>query len=183
MKFAISGPQNTGKTTFIQDFLVHFPHYVSPKETYRDIITKNNLKIDQDATEESQKVIRDFLYRQISKNEKDDVIFDRCIIDSFVYSLWQHELGSFSSSFIAETKAMMLDSINYLDALIFIPTALSVKLVDDNFRDVNHNYIDNINRLFVSVILEIARETKFNIFVVTGDRNTRIEQMRKVLQN
>ncbi len=181
MRLAISGPQNTGKTTFIQDFLLHFPNYFSPKKTYRDIIIKNNLITGQAQPEESQKRIRDFQYKQILKNKKENIIFDRCIIDNLVYSLCQYELGNFSHSFVEETKKMMIDSLEYLDTLVFIPTALSVKIINDNLRDTNRKSIDNVNRLFISTILEIARENKIKIFTITGDRNTRIEQIRKII--
>jgi signal recognition particle receptor subunit beta len=44
MKIAVIGPQNTGKSTFVKDFLLEFPAYKTTQKTYRDIVTENNLK-------------------------------------------------------------------------------------------------------------------------------------------
>jgi signal recognition particle receptor subunit beta len=68
MKIAVIGPQNTGKTTFIKDFLKEFKKYKTTKYTYRDIIRKKKLDINQKSSELSQKVIMDFLYKEITSN-------------------------------------------------------------------------------------------------------------------
>jgi predicted ATPase len=181
MRLTVTGPQNTGKTTFIKDFLSAFPGYFSPKETYRDVIRNNRLKVNRETTQQSQKLIRDFLYQQIFKNKKKNVIFDRCVLDNLVYSYYQYELGKFSKKFIDESEKMMFDSLKRLDVLIFIPTGVSVPLKEDYLRDTDVQFIDSINRLFVSMILEVARKSKIKIAVVTGNRKLRIDQIKKLI--
>ena len=183
MRLAVSGPQNTGKTTFIKDFLKAFPHYYSPSETYRDVIRKNNLKINKKTTDESQRLIRDFLYKQIKSNKRKNIIFDRCVLDNLIYSTYQFEQGNISKKFIDETKKMVMDSLECLDAMILIPTGVSVRLVEDNLRDTDIHFIDSVNRIFISTILDLASNKKTpKIFVVTGDRESRINHVRKLLE-
>ena len=182
MRLTVTGPQNTGKTTFVEDFLSAFPDYFSPKETYRDVIRNNSLKVNRETTEKSQKLIRDFLYKQICEDKNKNVIFDRCVLDNFIYSYYQYELGKFSKKFIDESEKMMFDSLKHLDALIFIPTGVSVPLKEDYLRDTDVQFIDSINRLFISTILEVARKSKIKIAVITGDRKSRIDQIKKFIK-
>ena len=93
MRIAVIGPQNTGKSTFIQDFLQEFSHYSSPHETYRDVIVSRGLVVNQKSSLESQKEIRNFMFGQLRHNKEYNIIFDRCMIDNFVYTNTQYEKG------------------------------------------------------------------------------------------
>lgn len=183
MRLAITGPQNTGKTTFIKDFLKAFPEYSSPSETYHDVVKKKKLKINRETTEENQKIIRDFLYEQTIKNKKENVIFDRCVLDNLVYSFYQYEIGRFDEKFIFETTAIMKSSLAHLDALVFIPSAVSIQLISDMVRDIDTQFVDAVNRIFIKIIIDVAASRKIKIFVITGDRESRINQIRKCIGN
>lgn len=183
MRLAITGPQNTGKTTFIKDFLKAFPEYSSPSGTYRDIVKKKKLKINRETTEESQKIIRDFLHKQVTKNKKENIIFDRCVLDNFTYSFYQYEIGRFNDKLIAETVAIMENSLARLDALVFIPSAVSIQLINDTVRDIDTHFVDAVNRIFIKKIIDIAASRKIKIFVITGDRESRINQIRKYISS
>lgn len=176
MRLAVIGPQNTGKSTFIE----HFPHYSTPTETYRDVIKNNNLEINQKGSEVNQKMIRDFLYQQITTNEEMNILFDRCVIDNYVYSLALYEEGRVSIEFLNQTFNLALKHLEYLDGLIFIPTAVSVKLVDDALRDTNTKYIDKVNRFFTKTLFLINKQKPIEIFVVSGDREERIKLTKDI---
>ena len=77
MRIAVTGPQNTGKTTFVKDFLETFPLYTTTDKTYRDTVKEKGLKINQETSEETQKHILDFLYKQITENLGENIIFDK----------------------------------------------------------------------------------------------------------
>jgi len=181
MRIAVIGPQNTGKSTFIKDFLVAFPEYTTPKETYRDLVKRNELAINQNATEENQRLIRDFLYNQVRSNKVKNIIFDRCIIDNYIYTLAQAEKGVISQKFLKETEVAMYDSLQFIGTLIFIPTAVSVHLVGDKLRDTDTIFIDHINCLFVETLLKIAKRSTIEIILVSGGRQTRIKEVKKKL--
>jgi len=174
MRLAVTGPQNTGKSTYIKDFVEHFPQYTTPDETYRDIIERQNLEINQQGTEANQKLIRDFLFKQISENEVPNIVFDRCVIDNYVYSLALYDEGKTSLEFLNETFNMAVKHLEHLDGLIFIPTAVSVALTPDGTRDIDVQYIDKVNRLFIKTLFLITKYKPIEIFTVTGDRKQRI---------
>ncbi len=174
MRLAVTGPQNTGKSTYIQDFIEHFPQYQTPQETYRDLIAAQQLEINQKGTEANQRQIRDFLYNQISTNQKQNIIFDRCVLDNYVYSLALYDEGRASLEFLNETFNLLLKHLEYLDGIIFIPTAVSVKLSADGVRDTDVQYIDKINRLFTKTLFLVAKQVPIELFVITGDREQRL---------
>lgn len=181
MRIAIIGPQNTGKSTFLQDLLVEFPHYATPKDTYRDVIKRSNLQINQKTTTESQAAIRDFLNEQISGNKEKNILFDRCVIDNYIYTEAKHETGEIPDEFLKETEEILYASLKYLDILFFIPTTVSVKLEHDGVRDIDVTYLDKINHLFIETLFEIVKKTELPICLVSGTREERVKQVRKFL--
>ncbi|MDQ5957430.1 MAG: hypothetical protein QG614_405 [Patescibacteria group bacterium] len=181
MRIAVIGPQNTGKTTFIKDFLKDFDRYKTIDKTYRDIVRDESLLINQDTTENSQQMIRDFMYETIKNNQDMDVIFDRCIIDNYVYTYLAYERGSIAKDFVITTKTLLKEHLKYLDALIFIPTAAGVQLVQDDQRDIDTDYIDDTNRVFLDTLFEIKDEFYIPIFVLTGNREKRIKTIKRYL--
>ena len=179
MKIAVIGPQNTGKTTFIQDFLKAFKHYKTTKQTYRDVIEKNKLKANRQSSEKTQQMIMDFLYKEITTTKNENIIFDRCLIDNYVYSYCAHQAGKISKEFIHKTKRRMYDHLAHLDALFFMPTAAGIKLDSDGIRDTDKNYIDLVNKVFMEILFEISNRTNIPIFVITGTREERIKQVKE----
>lgn len=180
MRLAVIGPQNTGKSTFIQDFVKTFPHYITPAETYRDVIKRKKLDINQKSSEHSQKVIRDFLYNQICHNLEPNILFDRCVIDNYVYSLALYEKDQVSLEFLDETFNLAVKHLDSLDGIIFIPSAVSVKLVNDELRDIETKYIDKINRFFIKTLFLLHKHKTIEVFVISGDRRERIKLARDI---
>lgn len=181
MRIAVLGPQNTGKSTFIEDFLKEFPHYVTPKETYRDVIESKKLDVNQLTTIDAQKEIRDFMFAQLRHNTEYNIIFDRCMIDNFVYTNVQYEEGHIPKWFADETEAMTKDSLQSVDMYLFIPTAVSVPLVDDGTRDITASYIDKVNNSFLRTLFDLSRKYSITIKVISGTREERIKQVKKLI--
>ncbi|MFA5023236.1 MAG: AAA family ATPase [Candidatus Paceibacterota bacterium] len=182
MRLAVIGPQNTGKSTFIQDFVKAFPDYITPAETYRDVIKRKKLDINQKGSEANQKVIRDFLFNQISHNQEPNILFDRCVIDNYVYTLALYEKKQASLEFLNETFSLAIKHLDQLDGLIFIPSAVAVKLVNDETRDIDTKYIDKVNRFFIKTLFLITKYKNIEIFVVSGDRAERIKLSREIFR-
>jgi nicotinamide riboside kinase len=181
MRIAVIGPQNTGKSTFIEDFLKDFPHYKTPQKTYRDVIEEKGLDVNQLSGLESQKEIRDFMFAQMRGNDEYNIVFDRCMIDNYVYTYVQYEKGQIEKWFVDETEAMLLASLMEVDVYLFIPTAVSVPLVDDGTRDVTTAYIDTVNHHFLRVILDLARTHHITVKVISGTRKERIDQVKRII--
>lgn len=181
MRIAVIGPQNTGKSTFIRDFLKEFPHYVTFDKTYRDVVTEGNLEINQQTTTESQKAIRDFMFGQLRHNTEYNVIFDRCLIDNFVYTTLQYEQGTIPKWFVDESEAMMRDTLQSVDLYLFIPTAVSVPLVNDNLRDIDTSFVDATNTQFLRLLFELVRSNNITVKVLSGSPKERIEQVKRLI--
>ncbi len=181
MRIAVIGPQNTGKSTFVKDFLKAFPAYRTTQETYRDLVKQRGLQINQKTTEESQRAIRDFLFHQTFDGSEQNILFDRCVIDNYIYTLAQFEKGVIDEEFLKETEEIMCKSLAGLDVLVFIPTAVSVSLVNDLLRDTNTAFVDRVNCLFIETLLEITKRSPIKIVVVAGSREERISQIQKTL--
>lgn len=182
MRIAVIGPQNTGKSTFISDFVKAFPNHSTTYETYRDVVEEKGLEINQKTTKESQLVIRDFLFAQSANNKDEHVVFDRCVVDNYIYTLAQFEKGLIDGDFLKESEKVMYQSLGNLDALVFIPTAVSVRLVDDQLRDTDTNFIDRVNCLFIETLFAIGQRSPIKIVAIAGSREERINQIRKSLQ-
>lgn len=153
MRIAVSGTANTGKTTFINDFIKKWDNYSTPDKTYRDVIKENNLNHSDKTTKETQKSILDFLVNQQKEYTKDDnVIYDRCPWDNLVYSMWamEQEDSDIDEEFIDECIPIVRDSMKDLDIIFFTPlTKFSpIAIEDDGVRQVDEQYINSIDSLF-----------------------------------
>lgn len=181
MRVAVIGPQNTGKSTFINDFVTAHPSYTAPTRTYRDVVTERGLEINQLTGRESQKLIRDFLLDQVKTNTLDDVIFDRTVIDNYVYTKIAENKGGIDAAFVQETWDVSIEALQYLDMLFFIPTAASITLIDDELRDTDVAFIDAVNREFIDSLLKIRTLSPIEICVLSGSREERVREAKHCL--
>jgi nicotinamide riboside kinase len=181
MRIAVIGPQNTGKSTFIEDFLAEFTHYKTPQKTYRDVITEKGLDVNQLSGLDSQKEIRNFMFEQMRGNDEYNIVFDRCMIDNYVYTYVQYEKGLIPKWFVDETEAMMFAALTEVDVYLFIPTAVAVPLVDDGTRDVATGYIDTVNHHFLRVLLDLSRKHQSTVKVISGTRKERIDLVKRII--
>lgn len=151
MKIAISGTQNMGKTTFISDFIKKWPMYTSPDTSYRDLLKEKNLPHSKEATEETQKVILDFLVEQAIQSSKNDfVITDRCIVDVLAYSSWLNLNGKLSDRLLDEQRLIVRETIKLYDIIFFTPItkAAKVEIENDGFREVDETFQQEIDTIF-----------------------------------
>jgi predicted ATPase len=160
MKIAVSGTQCVGKSTFIKDFLKTWTMYETPKESYRDLIKEKNLPHSSKGTEETQRIILDFLIDQCQKYSKDDnVIFDRCVLDNLAYSSWLNLNGQVSDKFLDESRIIIRETLSMFDIIFFLPLTkvAPVNLVDDGLRDTDNVFreeVDNIFKVFQQSYLQ-----------------------------
>lgn len=191
MRIAISGAQGLGKSTLIKDFLVNYPMYSTPDQSYRDIIKDKELKHSREADEETQRIIFNHLVTNQKKyGRKDNVIFDRCPLDNIAYSLWLHAKGLVSKEFIDECLPILQESISTLDVIFYIPLSKfnrkTKEIEDDGMRDTDATYQKEMDNIFQALVQEwnkpdskfIPKENRAPVIEIFGDRVQRIKMIQ-----
>jgi hypothetical protein len=173
MRIAVSGTANTGKTTFIKDFLKKWDNYSTPEKNYRDVLKEKKLKHSDKTNKETQKCILDFLVNQQKEYTKDDnIIYDRCPWDNLVYSMWalEQEDSDIDEKFIDECIPIVRDSMKDLDIIFFTPLtkASPIKIEDDGVRQADERYIQNIDSVFKEFYRRYMHQS-FEPFFPQGD--------------
>lgn len=151
MKISISGSTNMGKSTYIKDFLQKWTNYKTPNKSYRDIIKDKNLPHSKNSTEETQKVIMDFLVDQAVESSKEDfIITDRCVLDVLAYSAWLNINGKVSDKFLDEQRILARETLKLYDIIFFTPITkvASVEIENDGFREVDELFREEIDNIF-----------------------------------
>lgn len=155
MKIAVCGTSCTGKSTYIQDFLKTWDNYHSPEKCYRNLIREQNLPHSSQGTEESQRAILNSLVDQaIEYSKKDDVIFDRCVLDNMVYTSWLFLKEKVSEKFLEETRTLVRETLKLYDIIFFIPlTKVSpIELNEKEMRETDSEYREEIDNIFKSFV-------------------------------
>lgn len=154
MKIAFMGAANSGKTTLINQFIKNWPQFTLSTNTYRDLIKEKNLNINKEGTEESQKIILQSLVDEVNsvKDSTQNIVFDRCVIDNLVYSLWLYNYGKVSQDFIVDCKYKVRDAVTKYDIIFYTPRSKSLKIVEKDTREIDESYIDEIDNLFSAVV-------------------------------
>jgi GTPase SAR1 family protein len=151
MKIAVIGTQNTGKTTYIDDFLKKWTMYKKPETSYRDLIKEKNLPHSKDGTEETQTLILNALVDQaIEFSKKDNVILDRSVLDVLAYSTWLCLNEKVSEKFLDQQRIIVRETLKMYDVLFFIPLTKTSKIniVDNGTRNVDPIYREEIDNIF-----------------------------------
>lgn len=196
MRIAISGTACQGKSTLIKDFLKEWDMYTTPEKTYRDYLTENNLPHSKETTKDTQWNILNFMVDTLQQYSKGDkVIFDRCPLDNMVYSLWAHEKDNsdLDSDFIKKCIPVVRESLRFLDVIFFIPItkAAPIKIVEDDLRDTDKEFITEIDNIFKGIERQYLEGQKASPFLpneecpaiveVFGIREHRLHMMRQYI--
>tara|TARA_S200002703_G_C3752018_1_gene231370 strand:- start:8 stop:688 length:681 start_codon:yes stop_codon:yes gene_type:complete len=189
MRIAISGTSCQGKSTLIKDFLKEWSSYKTIDKTYRDIIVEQGLDHSSTTNKDTQWAILNFMIDELQKTSKsDNIIFDRCPLDNIVYSIWSEAKKDtdVDEEFIKKCMPLVRESLRSLDIIFFTPISkvAPVELVEDDLREANKEYIEEIDNIFKAVHRDSLNNPKSNFFVeddkpaiieVFGNRRERIE--------
>ena len=172
MRIAISGTANTGKSTLVKNFLAVWSNYKTPEKTYRDLIKEKNLEHSSKTTTDTQWDILNFMIDQLQEHDKDsNVVFDRCPLDNLVYTLWAHnkEIEGFDKEYVDKCINLTKESMRHLDIIFLLRYDPSIKIVDDELREVNKEYIEEIDNIFNSLFLQYEQNCDADIFFPKDD--------------
>jgi predicted ATPase len=172
MRIAISGCQNSGKTTLLTNILQVWSQYVTPEKTYRDLIKDKQLPHSSLASKDTQLDILSFMIEQMGDYKKGSkVVYDRCPIDNLVYTLWCHDKGidGFDKTFVDQTISLVKESMRSLDIIFLLRYDGSIKIVDDGLRDTNLDYIKEIDNIFDVLYQQYYHNLEADIFFPKDD--------------
>lgn len=188
MKIAFMGTQCNGKSTLIKEFCKRWPMYKEVKSTYRKLLKTNKVTANEDGTKESQKAILDAIIDDTQKaiaKEGDFLVFDRCVIDNLVYSLWLNEYNKVSDEFIIDTKLIVHEAVKVFDIIFYLPLREEIKIIPKKGRSVNEKYRQEIDNIFRAVVgtyekslgIFVPKEDCPAIITLEGPPDLRIEQI------
>ena len=179
MRIAIVGSACQGKTTLINDFLKKWPSYKRSNESYRDLIKKEQVKLNKEVNKEGQWKILNCLIDDLQQTQKsDNIIFDRCPLDNIVYSLWAEDKQSsdIDKDFIKECIPLVQESMKALDIILFLPITRVAPVITEkkNNREIDDAYIKEIDNIFKMISHNYARHGVCP-FLASDDRPPIIE--------
>lgn len=170
MRICISGPQCTGKSTLIKDFINQWPKYKTPTKTYRDVIVENNLEHSSKTSEDTQEKVLSWMIEDLKKYTKfDNVIFDRGPIDNLVYTLWANGKGSISDEYTRKAIQRVKESMRNIDLIVIVPVDPMIPMVDDNMRDTDLKYQSEINNIFKALINQYMNNYDADVYFPFND--------------
>jgi len=188
MKIAFMGTQCNGKSTLIKEFCKRWPMYKQPKATYRNLIKTGKVINNENGTKESQKTILnaiiDDTQKAIGKGDE-FLVFDRCVIDNLVYSLWLNEKGKVSDEFIIDTKLIVHEAVRVFDIIFYIPLRPEINIVPKKGRAIDPIYREEIDNIFRAVVgtydknlgIFFPKEDCPAVITLEGPPDLRIEQI------
>jgi predicted ATPase len=188
MRIAISGSACQGKSTLIDDIIKKWPMYKRSDESYRKIIKEEALPLNDQVTEDGQWRILNCLLDDIQKTSADDyVLFDRCLLDNLVYSLWANSKNSnqISDEFIKKCIPLVKETMHSLDIIFFTPITKFSQIPKEarESRNIDKTYIKEIDNLFKAIEYSYTRtgsspffpdEDRPPIIEIFGSREERI---------
>jgi len=193
MKIAFIGTQCNGKTTLINEFLKTWPMYKRPEKTYRDIIAEKKIKLNKKGDEKSQKCILNALIDEIqlaSVSEEKHIVFDRCVLDNIVYSLWLNANQKVSDNFIIDSKFLATETLKSYDVVFYLPLRPEIPLEKRKGRDIDPIYRQEIDNIFKAIVSSyekgksafLPKEDCPPLIALEGPPDTRIHQIKLYIQ-
>ena len=170
MRIAISGTQNSGKSTLVRAFLQKWPMFGTPVKTYRDVLEENKLEHSSNTNEETQLLILDWMLKTQESIPKDtNIIYDRCPWDNLTYTLVANSYDQISDEVTAASISLVRESMKHLDIIFWLPYDNEIKVVDDGIRDVNLEHLNEVDGVFAQLYEHYSDNLETDIFYPKED--------------
>lgn len=170
MRISFSGSANTGKSTLTKQFLNRWPMYSTPSKTYRDVIIENNLQHSSNTNEETQLLILDWMMAEQLKFPKGSkIVYDRSPWDNLAYTLYGNLNGIISDEVTAATISLVRESMRHLDIIFWIKYNDNIKIVNDNLRDTDPEYIKQTDAIFSQLFDHYMENLEDDVFYPKED--------------
>ena len=178
MRVALIGSHNTGKTTVFEMLkqnkdLAHY--YFAPEPTHE--IVDCDFKINAESTDCSQlAMLSNYMENMLPQNS----IQDRCILDNYVYALYLNRKRIISNNVVKFIWKKVLNHVKEYDYFFYFP--IKFPLQDNNFRSVNKEFQEEIDKIFRYVLFTLKEKFQLdNIYFLEGDSKQRLETILNVI--
>ena len=173
MRIAISGAQNTGKSTLVKSFLYTWKSYETPSKTYRDVLKEKDLDHSSKTTTETQTAILDYFLDELQQHSSvdDNIVYDRCPLDTLVYTIWAHSKGldGFDNDYVQKQIKLVRESMRFIDIIFVCKFDKTQHVVDDGFRDTDLEYLQEIDNIFESIYQQYFQNVHADVFFPKDD--------------
>lgn len=175
---ALCGSASSGKSTLWKAMQKDsfFSDYFFKGEILRDLKDRKDVKLNEETTDESQKIINeeyDKILGSIEPTAK--MVMDRSLLCSLCYITPVKEKGNLSNSVYTETKCLFEKYLSNYEYII-LTTSDGVKFEDCKYRSSNKEYQKTIHNLY----LEFAKRYGLNdrMIIVSGPTEERLKQIK-----
>ena len=173
VKIAFSGAACTGKTTLIKAMNPNYKYFVN---VVRDLMARG-IRINEKGTVETQDAVMEQHLINLESTETPVQVYDRCLLDWFVFTQDLHNRGSISDKDFKRYEDVFVNNIGRYDIICYIDPEF--KLKEDGVRNINPEYYNNI--------IEIFHRTIYNYSVpveqITGTVAERLERVKCLLRS
>lgn len=181
-----------GKTTFIEDVIKAIPGLTVPSYTYRDVVKEKGIekKINRKTCKESQRIVFDAI-DQCTKSAPDNSVIDRSVMDAVAYTTWptRHNKGKsdITPQFAAAQRRKAVKLMDELDLIVYIPATDDIPIEEDNLRDTNLEYRDQMAKIFEELLILDIDDPLFDkygykVVVISGTREERVADFKQFTQ-
>jgi nicotinamide riboside kinase len=187
MRISISGSQCSGKTTTLNVLKEDefFSGYILDLESKTREVEKYNLGHSREANDYTQTIIfSNMIKNALSIKDKEKCLTDRCILDNLVYSKYLVDKKLISKDLFNVISKSTDDLILNFDIVFILePT---IKLVNNDYRDIDENYRQDIARIFSHyqkeyIVKNRDKKTGKVVTVTPTDLNERVEFIKKYI--
>jgi len=181
VKIAISGAQSTGKTTLIDllfaEEMFHYTFALAQSPTR--IVEEQGYKINEIGGDKTQLLICSKHIENYIENsrEEDNVIFDRCALDGFVYTSYLYCHNKVEKSTLKLAESVFHSLINKYDIIFYIPP--EIPLANDGVRSVNTAFRDEVVQIFD----EYIKFYRLPVIEVSGNAAVRVEKIKQATRS
>lgn len=175
MKIALTGVHGCGKTTILNEMLNDL--YYTKFKKYRSFtrrLQEQGFNIGEKGDDVTQEMI---MFTHLANVvPKQDAIYDRCLIDGYVYTVKQHMDGNCSEECVTTAATILDNNINRYD-LIFLLEA-SFPMEEDGIRPIKPEYRVGIE----TIMNDTIKQFNIPIIRVDGTVEERLQQIKKYVE-
>ncbi len=176
--YVFTGTHSTGKTTIL-DALGESDLYTGYKfhrSLTRDKVDGKQRKVNFEVTDESQRRLLEDAWQYRQDNVIDSNSFhDRCIIDTYAYTLYFHSLGLVSEKTVQYAEWIVNELKDAYAHIFYFKTEFD--LVEDGVRVQDDDYRAEVEK-YIEMILDTYN---FKYTRITGTVEERLKQIEGVL--